>query len=81
MKERFLIKKKSQRSCWVKKGKTEARLENFSNSKVPESDWKDDFRVFMKSFYELLMYEIASYMQKKQNRLRSSMSIKCFWYL
>ena len=36
MKERFLIKKKLQRSCWVKKGKTETWWENFSNSKVPE---------------------------------------------
>ena len=37
LKESFLTKKKSQRSCWVKKGKTDALLENFSNSKVPES--------------------------------------------
>ena len=25
---------------------------------ISESDWKDDFRVSMKSFYELLMYKI-----------------------
>ena len=59
MKERSLIKKKLQRSCWVKKDKTEAWSENFSNSKVPESDWKGDFRVSMKSFYKSLMYRVA----------------------
>ena len=59
MKERSLIKKKSQRSCWVKKDKTEAWSQNFSNSKVPESDWKGDFRVSMKSFYKSLIYRIA----------------------
>ena len=38
LKERFLIEKKSQRSCWVEKGKTETWWENFSNCKVPEFD-------------------------------------------
>ena len=59
MKEICLIKKISQRSWWVKKVKTEAWWENFSNSKVPESDSRDNFRVSMKSFYELLMHKIA----------------------
>ena len=35
-------------------------MENFSNSKVPEFDWKGDFRVPRKRFYELLMYKIVS---------------------
>ena len=59
MKEKFLTKKKSQRSYLVKKDKTEAWRENFSNSKVPESDWKEDFCASMKSFYELLLCKIA----------------------
>ena len=65
MKERSLIKKKSQRSCWVKKDKIETWSENFSNSKVPESDWKGDFRVSMKSFYKSLMYRIAPIFAKE----------------
>ena len=35
-----------------KKG-TDARWKNFSNSKVADYDWKDDFRVFSQSFYEV----------------------------
>ena len=31
---------------------------------ISESDWKDDFRVSMKSFYELLMYKITPMFQK-----------------
>ena len=42
---------------------------------MPESDWKGDFRVSIKSFCELLMYKIAPMSQKKQNRLRSPMSV------
>ena len=74
MKKKFLIKK-SQRSCWVKKGKTEAWWENFSNSKVLESDWKADFSVSKKSFCELCT-KLHPYLQKKQNRLRIPMSIE-----
>ena len=49
--------------------------ENFSNSKVPESDWKGDFRVSRKSIYELCA-KLHPYLQKKQNRLRSPMSVE-----
>ena len=42
---------------------------------ISESDWKDDFRVSMKSFYELLMYKITPMFQKKQNCFRSPMSL------
>ena len=42
-----------------KKCKTDAWWENFSSSKVPESDGQGDFRVSRKSFYELFMYYIA----------------------
>ena len=43
---------------------------------ISESDWKGNFRVSMKSFYELLMYKITPMFQKKQNCLRSPMSVK-----
>ena len=59
IKEMFLIKNKSQRSCWVKRDKTEAWWENFNNSKISESGWKGDSRVSTKSFYELLIYKIT----------------------
>ena len=49
--------------------------ENFSNSKVPESDWKGDFRVSRKSIYELYT-KLHLYLQKKQSRLRSPMSVE-----
>ena len=59
IKEMFLIKNKSQRSCWVKRDKTQAWWENFNNSKISESGWKGDSRVSTKSFYELLIYKIT----------------------
>ena len=43
----------ARRSCWVKKGRTDAWWENFITNKVPESEWKDNFRMSQKSFYEL----------------------------
>ena len=49
--------------------------ENFSNSKVPESDWKGNFCVSRKSIYELCT-KLQPYLQKKQNHLRSPMSVE-----
>ena len=43
----------------VKKGKTNAWWENFiANNKVPKSEWKDNFRMSRKSFYELCVETI-----------------------
>ena len=50
--------------------------ENFSNSKVPESDWKGDFRVSRKSIYELYT-KLHLYLQKKwRMSIRSPMSVE-----
>lgn len=54
--------------------KTDAWWENVSNSKVPESDWEDDFCV-SKSFYELCN-KLHPDSQKKQNRLRTPTSVE-----
>ena len=55
--------------------KTDAWWENFSNSKVPESDWVDDFCVSRKSFYELCK-KLHPDSQKEQNRLRTPTSVE-----
>ena len=41
----------ARRSCWVKKGRTNAWWENFITNKATESEWKDNFRMSRKSFY------------------------------
>ena len=46
----------ARRSCWVKNGRTNAWWENFITNKVPESEWKDNFRMSRKCFYELNDY-------------------------
>ena len=53
----------------------DARWENFSNSKVPESNWNGDFRVSRKNFNELCT-KLHPYLQKKQNLLRRPMSVE-----
>ena len=58
-----------------KKSKTYAWWENFTNDKFPESDWKESFCVSRKSMYELCT-KLHRYLQKKQNRLRSPMSVE-----
>ena len=35
----------ARRSCWVKKGRTKAYWESFITCKVPESEWKNNFRM------------------------------------
>ena len=53
-----------------KKGRTNAWWENFSNNKVPESDWKYNICMSGKSFYALCT-KLRPCLQKKQTRLRS----------
>ena len=53
----------------------DARWENFSNSKVPESNWNGDFRVSRNAFDELCT-KLHPYFQRKQNLLRSPMLVE-----
>ena len=48
---------------------------NFSNNKVPESVWKDNFCMSGKSFYKLCT-KLLPYFQKKQTRLGSPKSVE-----
>ena len=54
-----------------------ARLwwENFITSKVTESEWKDNFRMSQKSFYELC-HMLRPYLEKKCTRLRTPVSVE-----
>ena len=59
MKKREITKKlllaktsTARRSCWVKKGRTNAWWENFIANKFPESECKDNFRMSQKRFFE-----------------------------
>ena len=62
-----------RRSCWVKKGRTNLWWENFITNKVPESEWKDNFRMSQKRFYKLCDM-LRPYLEKKRTRLRTSIS-------
>ena len=66
-KKLILAKTRTARSCWVKKGKTNAWWENVITNKVSESEWKDNFQK-SRSFYEL--YDmLRPYLEKKRTRL------------
>ena len=46
----------SQRSCWVKKGETDAWWYNLRNSKVPKYDWKGDFQSkLLRVMYQIVL--------------------------
>ena len=60
----------ARRSCWVKKGRTNAWWENFITNKVPESEWTDHFRMSQKSFYEFCDM-LRPYLYLKKNLLIS----------
>ena len=49
--------------------------ENLITSKVTESEWKDNFRMSRKSFYELC-HMSRPYLEKKCTRLRTPVSIE-----
>ena len=63
------------KSCWEKKGRTNAWWENFITNKVPQSEWKDDFRMSRKRFYELCDM-LRPYLEKKRTRLRTPISFE-----
>ena len=50
---KLLLPKTARRSFWFKNGRTNAWWENFITNKVPESEWKDNFRMLLKCFYKL----------------------------
>ena len=64
----------ARRSCWEKKGRTNAWWENFITNKVTESESKDNFRMSRKSFLELCNM-LRQYPVKKRTRLRTPISI------
>ena len=76
MKKMLLAKIRTARgSCWVKKGRTNEWWENFITNKVPKSEWKDNFRMSGKPFYELC-YMSRQYLEKKRTRLRTPISVE-----
>ena len=64
----------ARRSCWVKKGRTNAWWENVITNKVPESEWTDHFRMSQKSFYEFCDM-LRPHLEKKRTRLRTPISV------
>ena len=60
----------ARRSCWDKKGRTNAWWENFITNKVPKSERKDNFRMSQKSFFELCNMS-RPYLEKIRTRLRT----------
>ena len=65
----------ARRSCQVKKGRTNAWWKNFITNEVPESEWKDNFRMLRKSFYEFSDM-LRSYLEKKRTRPSKSTSVE-----
>ena len=59
----------AQRSCWVKKGRTNAWWENFTTNRVPESIKCHE------SFYELSDM-LRPYLEKKCTHLRTPISVE-----
>ena len=49
--------------------------ENFITSKVTESEWKDNFRMSRKSFYELC-HMLRPYLGKKCTRFKTPVSVE-----
>ena len=88
----FNKKNRKDQSCWVEKGKANTKWENFSDRNFPESDSKGYFVCPGNVFTSYLFTKLHRYLQKKQIRLRSSMSVevpmakvpqencKRFWY-
>ena len=71
--ERSGMKKK--RPCWVKKGRTSEWWNKFANNQVPESDWKENFRMPSSSFKELCN-KLKPYLQKKTTRITAPVSVQ-----
>ena len=65
----------ARRSCWVKNGRTNAWWENFITNKVPGSEWKDNFRISRKRFYELNNMS-RPYLEKKRTSLSTQISVE-----
>ena len=58
-----------------KKGRTNAWWENVITIKVPKSEWKDNFRMLRKSFYELCDM-LRGYLEKKRTHLWTPISVE-----
>ena len=67
--------KNTRRSCWVKKGRTRAWWDKFLTNEVPESEWRDNFRVSERGFSELCKV-LRLWLQRKNTGLRRSISIQ-----
>ena len=65
----------THKSYWVKKGRINAWWESFITNKVPESEWKDNFQMSRKSFYELRDM-LRPYLEEKRTHLWTLISVK-----
>ena len=54
------VRKTARRFCWVKKDRTSVWLDKFLTNEVPESEWRDNFCMSKRSFYELKNYTCFS---------------------
>ena len=69
------MRKTAGRSCWVKKDQTSAWWDRFFTNEVPESEWRDNFRVSKRSFFELCDM-LRLWLQRKNARLRRAIFIQ-----
>ena len=52
MMKKKTVHKTARRSCWVKKVRTGLWWDKFLTNQVQESEWRDNFRMSKRSFYE-----------------------------
>ena len=67
--------RKKKQSCWVKKGRTLEWCNKFVNNEVPESDWKENFRMSSSSFKELCN-KLKPFLQKNPTRMTAPISVE-----
>ena len=60
MMKKKTVRKTARRFCWVKKDRTSVWLDKFLTNEVPESEWRDNFCMSKRSFYELKNYTCFS---------------------
>ena len=61
-------------SCWVKEVQTSAWWDKFLTKKIPEYEWRDNFRITQIRFYELCDM-LRPWLQKKKAQLRREISV------
>ncbi len=68
-------KKRKRRRFWVRPGRTSAWWDNFLNGSMLEEEWRENFRMSRKSFFELST-ELRPYIERETTHMRTPISVE-----